>query len=134
MLGSVTIHRLLGKMQEVNASDLHIKIGSPPVLRIDSHLHRVESGDLTAEDTSKLLAPIIPAHLKPPLQEKGGVDFSHMDGPTQRFSIASLQPGAGLPARVRRGRRHRAYRGAGDRAKPARRLGARPAERECPSV
>ena len=88
MLGSVTIHRLLGKMAEVEASDLHIKIGSPPVLRIHSHLHRVESGDLTADDTSKLLSPIIPAHLKPQLEEKGGVDFSHMEGPSERFSCS----------------------------------------------
>ena len=102
MLGSVTIHRLLGKMQEVNASDLHIKIGSPPVLRIDSHLHRVESGDLTADDTSKLLAPIVPAHLKPQLEEKGGVDFSHMEGPTERFRIALFQAGGGLHAAIRR--------------------------------
>ena len=101
MLGSVTIHRLLGKMQEVNASDLHIKIGSPPVLRINSHLHRVESGDLTADDTSKLLAPIIPAHLKPQLEEKGGVDYSHMEGPTERFRIALFQAGGGLHAAIK---------------------------------
>ena len=101
MLGAVTIHRLLGKMAEVNASDLHIKTGSPPVLRIASHLHRVESGDLSAEDTSKLLAPIIPAHLKPQLEEKGGVDFSHMEG-GERFRVALFNAGGCLHAAIRR--------------------------------
>ena len=64
MLGALTIHRLLEKMKEVDASDLHIKIGSPPVLRIASALHRIDAPVLNGDDTRQLLTPIIPPHLK----------------------------------------------------------------------
>ena len=39
---TLTIQKLLLKLKEVEASDLHIKIGSPPVVRIASILHGVE--------------------------------------------------------------------------------------------
>ena len=64
MLGALTMQRLLLKMREVKASDLHIKIGSPPVLRVAAILHRVDSPELTADDTSQLLKSIIPPHLE----------------------------------------------------------------------
>ncbi len=102
MLGAMTINRLLTKMQEVHASDLHIKIGSPPVLRIASALHRVEAGDLNSDDTRALLMPIVPNHLKPRLDELGGIDFSHMEGPTERFRCSIFMAGGGLHAAIRR--------------------------------
>ncbi|MHC4427822.1 MAG: type IV pilus twitching motility protein PilT [Planctomycetota bacterium] len=102
MLGALTIQRLLLKMQEVNASDLHIKIGSPPVLRIASALHAVEAPELNPEDTRQLLMPLIPGHLKGNLEEFGGVDFSHMEGPDARFRCSIFHAGGGLHAAIRR--------------------------------
>ena len=102
MLGAMTIHKLLIKMGEVNASDLHIKVGSPPVLRIASQLHRVDSSIMTADDTAQLLAPIIPANMKQQLDEKGGLDFSHMEGPTERFRCAIFHAGGAIHAAIRR--------------------------------
>ena len=34
MHNELTIHRLLLKMEEIEASDLHLKIGSPPIVRV----------------------------------------------------------------------------------------------------
>ncbi len=101
MLGALTIQRLLSKMAEVNASDLHIKTGSPAVLRIASHLHRVESPDLNSDDTNQLIMPLVPAHLKPRLEETGGVDFSHMEGP-ERYRCSVFHAGGGIHAAIRR--------------------------------
>ncbi len=102
MLGALTINRLLQKMQEVQASDLHIKIGSPPVLRIASFLHRVESPDLNPDDTRQLIAPIIPPHLKDRLEEMGTIDFSHMEGAAARYRCSVFHAGGGLHAAIRR--------------------------------
>ena len=102
MLGSLTIHRLFEKMREVNASDLHIKPGSPPVLRIASKLHRVESGELNPDDTRQLLVPIIPPHLKETFDGAGGVDFSHMEGPEARFRCSIFHAGGSVHAAIRR--------------------------------
>jgi len=99
---AISIGKLLLKMNEVGASDLHIKIGSPPVLRIASALHRVESPNLTAEDTVKLLDTLIPEGLKETLHELGGLDFSHMEGPGARYRCSVFHAGGGLHAAIRR--------------------------------
>jgi twitching motility protein PilT len=102
MLGALTIQRLLQKMTEVEASDLHIKIGTPPVLRLASRLQKIDSPNLTVEDTKQLLAPIIPDHLRTALEQRGGIDFSHHEGPTQRFRCSVFHAGGGLHAAIRR--------------------------------
>ena len=60
MPGALTIQRLLEKMKEVQASDLHIKVGSMPVVRIASKLHHLSAPALSADDTEQLLLPIVP--------------------------------------------------------------------------
>lgn len=102
MQGDISIERLLLKMQEVEASDLHLKVGSPPVLRIASHLHQVNSAPLTASDTHQLLSPIVPKHLESMLESKGGIDFSHNPAPNQRFRCSVFHAGGALHAAIRR--------------------------------
>lgn len=98
----LTINRLLQKMCELEASDLHIKVGSPPVFRIASVLHRVDTPALTAEDTERLLEAVIPEHLHPNLQEQGGIDFSHHESVKERFRCSVFHSGGGLHAAIRR--------------------------------
>jgi twitching motility protein PilT len=102
MLGAITIQRLLLKMQEVEASDLHIKVGSPPVVRIAAVLHGIDSPPLNADDTTQLLNPIIPQHLRPMLEERGGIDFSHHPTDTERYRCSVFHAGHGLHAAIRR--------------------------------
>jgi twitching motility protein PilT len=102
MAGALTIQRLLNKMSEVEASDLHIKIGSPPVLRVAAILHDINAPPFTAEDTKQLLAPIIPKHLEEKLESRGGIDFSHTEGLLTRFRCSVFHAGGGLHAAIRR--------------------------------
>ncbi len=102
MLGALTIHRLFEKMKETNASDLHIKIGSPPILRIAAKLHRVEAPDLNSDDTRQLLTSIIPPHLREQFDTAGGVDFSHTEGPGDRFRCSIFHAGGGVHGAIRR--------------------------------
>lgn len=101
MLGALTIQRLLQKMKEVQASDLHIKIGSPPVLRVSDKLHRVDSPELTADDARQLLSPLIPDHLRADFEKNGGVDFSHTES-GERFRCSVFHAGGGIHAAIRR--------------------------------
>jgi twitching motility protein PilT len=89
-------------MQEKEASDLHIKVGSPPVIRIAAHLHRVDAPLMTSDDTKQLLAPIIPVHLQQSLSERGGIDFSYHEGVDTRYRCSVFQAGHGLHAAIRR--------------------------------
>ncbi|MCP3902884.1 MAG: PilT/PilU family type 4a pilus ATPase [Planctomycetes bacterium] len=102
MLGALTIQRLLLKMKEVEASDLHIKVGSPPVLRIAAVLHRIDAPEMNADDTRQLLSPIIPHHLVQVLEDRGGVDFSHHEGVEERYRCSVFHAGHGLHAAIRR--------------------------------
>ena len=58
MPGALTIQRLLLKMEEVQASDLHIKTGSPPVVRLQGKLRALNTPPLTPEDTVSLMKAI----------------------------------------------------------------------------
>ncbi len=102
MPGTLTIQRLLQKMSEVEASDLHIKVGSPPVLRVAAVLHQINAPNFTAEDTKQLLTPIIPKHLEDKLEARGGIDFSHSEGFGTRFRCSVFHAGGGLHAAIRR--------------------------------
>lgn len=102
MQGDITLDRLLIKMQEVEASDLHIKVGSPPVLRVAAKLLEVNAPAFTPPDTERLLMPIVPKHLAANLEQRGGIDFSHTPGPGQRYRCSVFHAGGGLHAAIRR--------------------------------
>jgi twitching motility protein PilT len=102
MHGDVKIQKLLHTMQELEASDLHIKVGSPPVVRIASELRELDTAPMSAEDTTKLLEPIIPPHQVEKLEEEGGLDFSHMEDSDSRFRCSFFHAGGGLHAAIRR--------------------------------
>jgi len=102
MLGALTIQRLLLKMKEVEASDLHIKVHCRPILRIGGELHEVDAPELNPDDTAQLLDKIIPDHLRDTLREKGGIDFSHVTGVNERFRCSLFHAGNGLHAAIRR--------------------------------
>ena len=94
MQNDLMIHRLLSKMSQLESSDLHIKIGSPPILRVAATLHRVDLPSLSAEETESLLRPLIPPRLLPQLDREGGVDFSYTFDQASIFSRASCLNGS----------------------------------------
>ncbi len=102
MTDEMTIERLLLKMCEVQASDLHLKVGSPPVLRVAAVLHAINMPPLTEEDTKRLVTDLIPANLMATVDAKGGIDFSHTQGVGQRFRCSVFHAGGGLHAAIRR--------------------------------
>jgi len=104
MQGELTIRRLLLKMKEIKASDLHIKTGAPPIMRVASELHLVNVPALDLHGTEKLLTPLIPEHLRDMLRDEGGIDFSHHEGEehAERFRCSVFSAGGALHAAIRR--------------------------------
>jgi len=49
-----SVNRLIELMHEKKASDLHLRAGSPPYIRIDNDLHAVDVSVLTAADVQEL--------------------------------------------------------------------------------
>jgi twitching motility protein PilT len=101
MTAELTIERLLSKMHELKASDLHLTIGSPPSYRIAARLQLLECPTLTVDTAAALLQPIIPARLRAQMEAEGGVDFSLTDQ-QGRFRCNVFRAGGGLHASIRR--------------------------------
>jgi twitching motility protein PilT len=84
-MGTILIDKLLQTTVNRKASDLHLSVGQPPVLRMDGRLKRLETKVLEPEDTVALMKAITPERCQQELQEVGGTDFGFAFGTAARF-------------------------------------------------
>src|SRR5436309_14868149 len=74
------VNKLFRMVMEHEASDLHLKVGQPPMMRMRGDIRRMKMRPLTQEDMERLLiTQLQPKHRKI-LDEEGGVDFSYVIG------------------------------------------------------
>src|SRR6186997_1061580 len=85
---SFQIDKLLETVVADRASDLHISVGNPPMLRSGGRLVRLETRTLTADDTTNLMKSICPERNQQELQERGGTDFGFAFGTKARFRVS----------------------------------------------
>ena len=86
--GRFSIDTLLEQMVAHNASDLHLTVGSKPVLRLRGHLHRMETLPvLTAEDTRHLLYRITSTEQQKQLELNRQLDMSYSIPGVARFRV-----------------------------------------------
>ncbi len=82
------IDELLRMVVDREASDLHIKAGSPPGLRIDGELVPVEDmPPLTPDDTERLITSIMEDNHKRVFADKKELDFAHSFSDLYRFRV-----------------------------------------------
>ncbi len=73
----MNIKPLLEEMKTLGASDLHLKVGSPPIYRIDGELRRVAMEPLTFDDVEAIVREnITKDREKRLLEEENQVDFA----------------------------------------------------------
>jgi twitching motility protein PilT len=88
MPDAFSIDTLLEQMVAHNASDLHVTVGSKPVLRLRGQLHRMESLPvLTAEDTRNLLYRITSTEQQKRLELDRQLDMSYSIPGVARFRV-----------------------------------------------
>ena len=87
-MATILIDKLLQTVVNRKASDLHITVGQPPVIRIDGRLIKLETKVLEPEDTVALMKSISPERCQQELQEVGGADFSFAFGDQARFRVS----------------------------------------------
>lgn len=86
--GSIPINDLLQLVVDEGASDLHLTVGLPPVLRINGAMVLLDSEILKPEDTERLAREITnDVHMKR-LEEVGGSDFGLSFGDAARFRVS----------------------------------------------
>jgi twitching motility protein PilT len=70
-----------------NASDLHVKAGSPPVLRVDGELILMDEPGLTPEDTKDVAASIMTDKQIRRFSEHNEIDFAYSSPNLGRFRV-----------------------------------------------
>jgi len=79
---------LLQLVVSEGASDLHVRVAVPPVIRVHGILHRVEGPDLRPEDTEELMRSITSEDHVQQVRERGGADFGFAFGEVARFRVS----------------------------------------------
>jgi twitching motility protein PilT len=95
------VDKLLRIMVDKKASDLHLAVGSPPMIRVDGDLERLKWRTLTEEEYESLLVPIAP---EKPLREwraTGDTDFAYAMGDIARFRVNLFRQEHGSAAVLR---------------------------------
>lgn len=87
-MANLLIDKLLQTVINQGASDLHISVGQPPVLRLHGRMRRLDTKELTADDTVSLMKQIAPERCQQQLQEVGGADFGFAFGELARFRVS----------------------------------------------
>jgi twitching motility protein PilT len=88
MPADYSIDQLLERMVALNASDLHLSVGSPPALRRLGHLERITEYDpMTNDDTRDLLYRILSTEQQKHLEIKRQLDFAHSIPGVARFRV-----------------------------------------------
>ena len=101
-MASVVIDKLLTTVIQLKASDLHISVGQPPVVRHHGRMRRLEAKILDNDDTTSLMKSITPDRCQQELQEKGGSDFAIEFTDGYRFRVAVFKQRGSIGMVLRR--------------------------------
>lgn len=99
---SIKIEILLEEVIKSRASDLHIQVGLPPMLRIDGSLRPLSGSDpLTEENVESLVFSIVDEEQKAILLKDKEFDFSFAFGDLGRFRVNAFHERGNLAAALR---------------------------------
>jgi twitching motility protein PilT len=91
----MTLPDLLTMTASVGGSDLHLSVGSPPQVRVDGHLQRIEAPDLTPDVTQSLAYSVLTDRQKKTFEETWELDLAFgLEGVGRFRCNVFLQKGA----------------------------------------
>jgi twitching motility protein PilT len=85
---SYAMSDLLQLVVSEGASDLHIRVGCAPTIRVHGTLHRVEGPALTPEASEEIMRSITSEEHIQQVRERGGADFAFAFGEAARFRVS----------------------------------------------
>jgi twitching motility protein PilT len=83
-------NKLFRMVMKYKGSDLHLKVGQPPAMRLAGVLRYMQLPPLSTAEMERLMYPLLSARQRGILDEEGGVDFAHVvtDGEIEtRFRV-----------------------------------------------
>ncbi len=87
------VDKIFRALVKLEGSDLHMKVGRPPIVRINGALKDLNRGPIEREEMVRLLFPMMDKKNRKIFEEEGGADFAHtvdVDGETWRFRVNML--------------------------------------------
>ncbi|MHB8897181.1 MAG: type IV pilus twitching motility protein PilT [Thermoguttaceae bacterium] len=97
------ILKLLAFVSANNASDLHLKVGYPPTLRIGGHLRRIDSPKIPdSEYVEKMMEVLMTPSKRQQYDERGSVDFAARSAGGDRFRVNAFRSDGQMHAALRR--------------------------------
>ncbi|MGV3604870.1 MAG: type IV pilus twitching motility protein PilT [Planctomycetaceae bacterium] len=90
---------------KLEGSDLHMKVGRPPMVRIRNELRPLSRGPVDQLEMAQLLVPLMNERNRRIFDEEGGADFSYscdVDGTLWRFRVNLLQQNGSMGLVARR--------------------------------
>ena len=102
----VALERFLGRKKELEidklykarvkleGSDLHLKVGKPPYIRVQGTLRPMNRGPIDDEEMVRLCFPLMDDRIRIIFDRDGGADFAYfcdVDGTSWRFRVNLLQ-------------------------------------------
>lgn len=96
------INVLFRTVMKYEASDLHLKVGLPPMMRLKGVIRRMDAPPIGEEQMERLFYEIMNPRLRKTLDDTGGADFAHVIGSDEcrfRVNILKQRGHLGLVAR-----------------------------------
>jgi twitching motility protein PilT len=88
------VDKLFRACVKLEASDLHLKVGKPPMVRVDGTLRPMNRGPIEDEEMVRLTFPLMNERNRKIFERDGGADFAHtldVDTVNWRFRVNLLQ-------------------------------------------
>ena len=97
------VNQLFRLVMKHEASDIHLKAGQPPMMRLRGDIRKTDGRPLSQEDMERLLYPLLNERTRKILDEEGGVDFSYVIGNDEtRFRVSLFKQRSKLSLIARR--------------------------------
>ncbi len=96
------INVLFRTVMKYEASDLHLKVGLPPMMRLKGAIRKMDMPPISEEQMEQLLFAIMSPRMRKVLDDTGGADFAHVIGSDEcrfRVNILKQRGHLGLVAR-----------------------------------
>jgi len=88
------IDKIFRACVKLEGSDLHLKVGKPPIVRLNGVLKPLNRGPIDDEEMVRLCLPLMTEKQRKTFEEDGGADFAHtvdVDGEQWRFRVNLLR-------------------------------------------
>jgi twitching motility protein PilT len=90
----LAVNKYFRALVKLKGSDLHMKVGNAPIIRVDGTLKPLNQPPIETEEMVDLLFPMMNERTREIFDREGGCDFAHVvdvDGVDWRFRVNMLQ-------------------------------------------